>query len=435
MGAIRRGTMQLLAVTVVLLLAIARVQSAHAEKEAAEAIRIDLMQYFHEKSPYADPKLSLKDRIRIVVASSRARVRYFNSRISKGSKYVSKAFSTPQYSNEGDYLMRVGVGSPAQEFVAIADTGSDLFWLQCNCLSCYPQPSPYFDPTTSSTFSPEICTSSMCQQLPTFGCTTNSQCEYAYGYGDQSSTQGILSSDVITLGSTTFTGQFGCGEANQGTFSNTDGLVGLGRGPVSIISQMGVSAFSYCLVSFYSSTSKTSALVFGDSGGSYSYTPLVFNAAIPTFYYVNLNGISVNGVPLSIPAGTFSLDSAGDGGFILDSGTTVTQLQNAAYTPLLTKVQSLISYPAIDGSSVGLDACYTVGSNPTWPSVTFKFQGVDVVLPGDNLFLRMDSQGSYCMAIQDSGSSFGIYGNVQQQNFNIKYDIGSSRIGFSSTTC
>lgn len=419
--------MQLLAVVVVFLVALARIEGT-----TPEVARIELMQYHHEKSPYATPNLTLRDRIKIAVETSRERTEWFNSKISN-SKFSSKA-TDPLYSNQGDYLMSVSVGSPPQTKVAIADTGSDLFWLECNCISCFDEPNGAFNPSASSTFAPVNCGDPLCAGLPRSGCTTNNQCAYAYSYGDMSTTQGILSSDVLSLGSLRSIVDFGCGERNQGTFANTDGLVGLGRGPTSIISQAGISSFSYCLTSFYSSPTKTSQLVLGDAGGSYSYTAMVFNSANPTFFYVNLNGILVNGSPLSIPAGTFSIDASGNGGFILDSGTTLTQLQMAAYTPLLTRVQSLISYPPVDGSSVGLDACYRAGSNPSWPTVTFKFASVDVVLPGDNLFLRMDNKGNYCMAIQGTPFGFGIYGNVQQQNFDIKYDIGSNRVGFSGPT-
>ncbi|CAM6112348.1 unnamed protein product [Calypogeia fissa] len=437
MGTILMHTMQqLLAVTVVVLVALARIEGTQAKTRAPEVIRIDLMQYHHVNSPYATPHLSLRDRITVAVESSRARAEWFNWKISK-SKFSSLA-SAPVHSNQGDYLMTVSLGTPAQTKVAIADTGSDLFWLECNCLSCFAAPDAAFNPFTSTTFNPISCTDPLCDDLPTSGCSSNSECEYEYSYGDQSTTAGILCSDVLSLGSSSSTVDFGCGERDQGTFSNTDGLVGLGRGPLSLISQLGISVFSYCLTSFYSSTSKTSALVLGDpAGGSYGYTALVFNSANPSFYYVNLEGIAVDGTPLSIPSGTFAIDSSGNGGFIFDSGTTITQLQMGAYTPLLNKVKSLIDYTTVDGSSDNLDACYHPGvASPSWPTVTFQFGGVDAVLPGDNLFLLMDNDGNYCMAIQGSPFAFGIYGNVQQQNFNIKYDIGGNQVGISGpTTC
>ncbi|CAM6112356.1 unnamed protein product [Calypogeia fissa] len=344
----------------VLLVALARSEDTQA-KTTPDVIHLDLMRYNHENSPFATSNQSQEDQSRIAVERSRQRAEWFNSQTNSKNEESNSPneqadgpsgpqfLSTPLYSVQCDYVMQVNVGTPPQTKVAIADTGSDLFWLEC-----------------------------------------------LYG------------------------------------------LVGLGRGPLSIIRQFGFTAFSYCLTSFCSSKTKTSPLILGDADGWYSYTPLIVNSAADTFYYVGLIAILVNGIPLSIPCSTFEIDSQGHGGTIVDSGTTFTQLQEAAYTPLLNKVRSLITYTKVNGSSVGLDACYRPGTpSPIWPTVTLVLSlGVKMVLPGDNLFLLVDNSGDYCMAIMSSGSSrLGIIGNVQQQNFNIKFDLANNQLGLSPTTC
>lgn len=110
-------------------------------------------------------------------------------------------------------------------------------------------------------------------------------------------------------GATAFTGVgFGCGTQQRSAVSGTyDGLLGLGGGPLSMVSQLGSyinGAFAYCLVGYYAATDETSPLLLGSLGSaSYIYTPLIANDLNPTFYYVNLLGIAVDGTQVAYPAG------------------------------------------------------------------------------------------------------------------------------------
>jgi hypothetical protein len=168
-------------------------------------------------------------------------------------------------------------------------------------------------------------------------------CEYEYGYGDGSSTSGVFATDSVTLGTSSVPNiGFGCGHTNLGSFSGAGGLVGLGQGPLSLISQLNSATvskkFSYCLVSL--SSPNTSALIFGDTAVSsatgVAYTPIVHNPINPTYYYIGLAGISVAGRSVLYPTQSFAIDDAtGNGGMILDSGTTLTYLEVGAYFAVL----------------------------------------------------------------------------------------------------
>jgi hypothetical protein len=175
------------------------------------------------------------------------------------------------------------------------------------------------------------------QNLPFQTCATS--CQYDYLYGDGSSTSGALASETLTIGTGVIPGvAFGCGHSNLGSFAGAGGLVGLGKGPLSLISQAGAVAskkFSYCLVPLGSA--QTSPLFVGDSvaASGVAYTPMLTNNANPTFYYAGVTGITVAGKPVTYPAATFNLDASGQGGLILDSGTTLTYLETAAFAPVL----------------------------------------------------------------------------------------------------
>ncbi|CAM6099588.1 unnamed protein product [Calypogeia fissa] len=435
-------------------------------ESAKKGLKVDLVHMdHHPSSPLYEPKINLISRIKNAVKRSKHRANGLSRTLLTGTKkreidldFSDVAFSSssqdsfesPVSASPGSYIMRISLGTPPQIKTAIADTGSDLVWLQCSpCTSCYKQDDPIFNPTKSSSYKTMSCSSTYCSDLPYHACSRKKSCSYGYAYGDQSTTQGDFATETITL--TTLSGEtepvtnfaFGCGHKNQGTFSGTDGLVGLGQGPISFPSQLGQlfgNKFSYCLVSASDAATQTSPLIFGEaeiqSSLNLQYTPLVRNNLNPTFYYVLLTGISVDGNLVTIPASTFDITSSGTGGVILDSGTTITMLVQAAYTPFLAMLKALITYPIVDSSQIGLDLCYDLSQveSPTFPSVMLHFANVDLDLPAANVFLTVDEQGTTCLAFAGS-TDFTIIGNLQQQNYLIMYDRQNQRVGFAQTQC
>lgn len=306
------------------------------------------------------------------------------------------------------------------------------------CKSCYETLSAKFDPSKSASYKTLGCGSNFCQDLPFQSCAAS--CQYDYMYGDGSSTSGALSTDDVTIG----TGKipnvaFGCGNSNLGTFAGAGGLVGLGKGPLSLVSQLGGTAtkkFSYCLVPLGST--KTSPLYIGDStlAGGVAYTPMLTNNNYPTFYYAELQGISVEGKAVNYPANTFDIAATGRGGLILDSGTTLTYLDVDAFNPMVAALKAALPYPEADGSFYGLEYCFSTAgvANPTYPTVVFHFNGADVALAPDNTFIALDFEGTTCLAMASS-TGFSIFGNIQQLNHVIVHDLVNKRIGFKSANC
>ncbi|CAD5189056.1 unnamed protein product [Musa acuminata subsp. malaccensis] len=350
----------------------------------------------------------------------------------------------PVHAGSGEFLMDLAIGTPGLAFSAIIDTGSDLIWTQCKpCVECFSQPTPVFDPSSSSTFTKLPCSSNLCQALPTFRCGA-SGCEYLYSYGDSSSTQGVLAGETFTFGTANPTSvsniAFGCGDTNQGSgFSQASGLVGLGRGPLSLISQLGLGKFSYCLTSL--DESKNSPLLFGslaDLGATaVRSTPLRKNPTQPSFYYVSLEGITVGGTRLQIPSSTFALQEDGTGGLIIDSGTSITYLELAGYRQLKKAFLSEMQLPVADGSETGLDLCFSLPSGSSTvevPKLTFHFDGADLDLPAQNFMIMDSTTGLLCLTIMAS-SGLSILGNFQQQNIQILYDLKKEVLSFVPTQC
>lgn len=93
--------------------------------------------------------------------------------------------------------------------------------------------------------------------------------------------------------------------------------------------------FSYCMVPLGSTSSSPLYLGNSASAGGEAYTPILANRVNPTYYYLGVTGLTVAGKGVSYPAGSFAIDSSGGGGFIIDSGTTITYLETSAYNSVL----------------------------------------------------------------------------------------------------
>ncbi len=150
-----------------------------------------------------------------------------------------------------------------------------------------------------------------------------------------------------------------------------------------------------------------------------------------------MTGISVGGDLLSIPAHVFQLDASGDGGVIIDSGTSVTRLANAAYIAMRDAFRAATKkLTSTTGFSL-FDTCYDLVGMTTVdvPTVTLHFQnGADMDLPASNYLIPVDNSNTYCFAFAGTTGP-SIIGNVQQQGFRVVYDNVNYQVGFLPGQC
>ncbi|KAG5563046.1 hypothetical protein RHGRI_005705 [Rhododendron griersonianum] len=381
------------------------------------------------------------ERLYRAVKRSSARLQKFKEMVSTATQ---PELATTVYAGLGAYLMNFSIGTPPNSYSGLMDTGSDLVWTQCQpCLECAPQSDPLFDPKKSSSFSNVSCTSQFCLDLlPDSNCNPFYGCVYIYGYGS-GITSGFLGIETFTFENVKVPNvTFGCGLFNLGF--GTEGLIGLGRGPLSLISQLSEPKFSYCLTTY--GDAKPSTLLVGPQQvavGANKTTPLLQNPLMATFYYLSLEGITVGSVKLPINKTVFEIQPDGSGGVILDSGTTITYLDFRAYILLREQFISQVKLPLVDVYNVtGLDLCFKLPPNNAsvvLPKLIFHFTGVDVDLPTENYFLGNSSifipgLGVTCLAIEPS-FDISIYGNVQQQNYMVLYDLSKNTVSFTPTQC
>ncbi|KAD1807298.1 hypothetical protein E3N88_42261 [Mikania micrantha] len=339
----------------------------------------------------------------------------------------------------GEYFAKVGLGTPANYYYMVIDTGSDINWLQCQpCEECYQQTDPIYNPSASSSYNALSCGSEQCASLDITACRSN-QCLYQVSYGDGSFTVGNFVTETVTFGRTGSVPRvaLGCGHDNEGLFVGAAGLLALGGGSLSLPSQIKATSFSYCLVDRDSRSSST--LEFNSAAPANSITaPLLRNAKIKTYLYVGLTGISVGGRPLSIPPSIFTVDDTGRGGVIVDSGTAVTRLQAQAYNSLRDAfTRQARNLKPTDGFSL-FDTCFDLSSKTrvAVPTVAFNFAGGKTLsLKPQNYLIPVNSRGKFCLAFAPTDSSLAIIGNVQQQGTRVGYDMSKSVVSFSPHSC
>ncbi|KAM3258270.1 hypothetical protein ACQJBY_050176 [Aegilops geniculata] len=340
----------------------------------------------------------------------------------------------------GNYVVSVGLGTPARDMTVMFDTGSDLSWVQCTpCSDCYDQKDPLFDPARSSTYSAVPCAAPECQGLDSRSCSRDKKCRYEVVYGDQSQTDGALARDTLTLTpSDALPGfVFGCGEQDTGLFGRADGLVGLGREKVSLSSQAASkygAGFSYCLPSSPSAAGYLS--LGGTPPANARFTAMETRHDTPSFYYVGLVGVKVAGRTVRVSPIVFST-----AGTVIDSGTVITRLPPRAYAALRSKFARSMGrygYKRAPALSI-LDTCYDFTGHTTVriPSVALVFAGgaaVGLDFSGV-LYVAKVSQACLAFAPNGDGTDVGILGNTQQKTLAVVYDVANNKIGFGANGC
>lgn len=350
------------------------------------------------------------------------------------------------------YILRASLGSPPQALLLSLDTGSDSAWLPCSpCSSCTPA-APPFSPSNSSSFSPLPCSSPLCpllnaaSQPPCYA--PSSPCSYSQSYADSSFTA-ALSRDSLRLALDVIPNYvFGCVTSVAGPTIPKQGLLGLGRGPLSLLSQTGdlyKGVFSYCLPS-YKSYYFSGSLRLGPAGQPHyaRFTPLLKNPHRPSLYYVNMTGISVGRVKVVVPGqpGAFGFDPATGAGTVVDSGTVVSRFTAPIYAALREEFRRQVNASGAGGfSSLGVfDTCFSTDEVGATPPITLHMDGgVDLTLPVESTLIHSSATPLACLAMAEAppnvNAVVNVLANLQQQNLRVVLDVANSRVGFARELC
>ncbi|KAL5221501.1 hypothetical protein ABZP36_026214 [Zizania latifolia] len=432
------------------------------------------------------PAASLADLARM----DRERMAFISSRGRRRAAEIASAFAMPlssgAYTGTGQYFVRFRVGTPAQPFLLVADTGSDLTWVKChrhpaaannNASTSVPagsSPRRAFRPDKSRTWAPIPCSSATCKESLPFSlaaCSTpSSPCAYDYRYKDGSAARGTVGTESATIalsGSAAKRAKLrdvvlGCTTAYNGqSFLASDGVLSLGYSNVSFASRAAArfgGRFSYCLVDHLAPRNATSYLTFGpnpalsssaapDAASSCSHatapgarqTPLLLDHRTHPFYAVTVRGVSVAGELLKIPRAVWDVEQGG--GAILDSGTSLTVLAKPAYRAVVAALsKSLAERPRV--AMDPFDYCYN-WTSPSGrdvavavPELAVHFAGSSRLAPPAKSYVIDAAPGVKCIGVQEGPwPGLSVIGNILQQEHLWEYDLNNRRLRFKRSRC
>ncbi|XP_066351536.1 aspartic proteinase nepenthesin-1-like [Miscanthus floridulus] len=374
---------------------------------AAHGLRIDFRADLNH--PYTGSSLSTDDVIIHAARASKARAARINARLARVLGNLSAADVPVAPLSDQGHSLTVGIGTPPQPRTLIVDTGSDLIWTQCRLsrsrrTTASRQGEPLYEPRKSSSFAFLPCSDRLCQEGRFFdkNCTRN-MCMYDELYGSAEA-DGVLASETFTFGvdsKISLPLGFGCGALSAGSPVDASGLMGLSPGIMSLVSQLSVPRFSYCLTPF--AERKTSPLLFGamadlrkyKTTGTVQTTSILRNPGMETaYYYVPLVELSLGTKRLDVPATSLGIKPDGSGGTIVDSGSTMAYLVETAFRAVKKAVLETVRLPVVNRTEEDYDyeLCFALpsgvamGAVKTPPLVLHFDGGAAMVLPRDNYF-------------------------------------------------
>ncbi|OEL16043.1 Aspartic proteinase nepenthesin-1 [Dichanthelium oligosanthes] len=410
---------------------------------------------FDTDGPFSRGMMSRHDMWRRAALESKARLAKNTAKLAKavgkGGDITASDVTVSPYTHQGHWLT-VGVGTPPQPSKVVLDMGSDLLWTQCSLMGPTAiQEEPVYDPSRSSSFSLLPCSSKECEEgaFTSKNCT-DKRCAYENYYGVLTAT-GVLATENFTFGTqhnVSVPLAFGCGKLTNGTIAGASGILGLSPGPSSLLKQLAIQKFSYCLTPF--TDRKTSPVMFGAMAdlGKYKTTgkiqtiPLLKNAIEDIYYYVPMVGISLGSKRLDVPADSLALKPDGTGGTAVDSATTLAYLVEPAFKELKKAVMEGIKLSVANKTVDDYPLCFVLPRGMSMdgvqtPPLVLHFEGdAEMVLPRDNYF-QEPKPGMMCLAVVQSPfeGAPSVIGNVQQQNMHVLYDVGDRKFSYAPTQC
>ncbi|KAF2302579.1 hypothetical protein GH714_037863 [Hevea brasiliensis] len=298
-------------------------------------------------SPLYNPKDSYFYRLRNSFYRSIVRANHF-----KPNSVFVKALQSDIIHGGGEYFMRISIGTPSVELLAIADTDDLPVTVKCRVAPGFAMhwivklefALPEVLLTTVDILTPMETIRSLMAILPL-----------------KRFTIGSTNSNSVPLQPVAL----GCGTRNGGTFDEVgSGIIGLGGGSLSLISQLSSKIsgrFSYCLVpTSEQSNYSTSKINFGidmlmSDPDLVAYTPLVSKEP-DTFYYLTLEAISVGNMRLAYKNSWNK--NVQQGNIIIDSGTTLTFLDSEFYNELESAMEEVVKAERVSDPQGIFSICF-----------------------------------------------------------------------------
>ncbi|KAI4381793.1 hypothetical protein MLD38_007832 [Melastoma candidum] len=309
------------------------------------------------------------------------------------------------------HYANVTIGNPSLSFLVALDTGSDLFWLPCDCIQCVKGLRTstgeellfdIYSPNASTTSATVSCKSGYCSKKQQASCPAERvPCLYQVNYlSENTSSIGVLVEDVLHLTaeddrSKTVDARvmFGCGRIQTGTF-----LTGIGR------------------------------IIFGDQGSPDQGETPFFASQVHPVYNVTIAQIVVGD-----KAHVLEFTA------IFDSGTSFTLLADPAYSLLTKSFDALVKEKRFaTGPENPFEYCYELSKHGnSLENITLGLN-----MKGGNTFLLTKPLESVsdkgkpvsCLAVVKS-SSINIIGQNFMTGYRVVFDRERMVLGWKASNC
>jgi len=315
------------------------------------------------------------------------------------------------------YYGPLSLGTPAQDFQILFDTGSSNLWVpsvNCDSTNVACQTHNQYDASASSTY-----------------VKNGRSFSIQYGSGSLS---GYLSQDTCRIGSITVPDQvFAEAITEPGTafvFSQFDGIMGMGYPQIAndgvtpvFDNIMTLGLLTENVFSFYLSKTDEAAV-----GGE------MYLGGINSAHYTG----SITYVDVTVKGyWQFNLDSVKAGNTVIQSN--VHAIADTG-TSLITGPPSIIDQLQSDLGATNIGGIpYFPCSGGNYPDVTFTLSGTAFVLTKDDYIIKSDG-ATYCesgfegLRLNTEGVNTWILGDVFISTYYTVFDRDSNRVGFATST-
>uniref|UniRef100_K7FZL1 pepsin A n=1 Tax=Pelodiscus sinensis TaxID=13735 RepID=K7FZL1_PELSI len=335
------------------------------------------------------------------------------------SKYfpsLGDQFATEPLTNYMDieYCGTISIGTPAQDFTVLFDTGSSNLWVPsvyCSSAACSNH--NRFNPSASSTYQ-----------------ATNQNVSIQYGTGSMT---GILGYDTVQVGGLVDTNQiFGLSETEPGSFlyySPFDGILGLAYPSISssgatpvFDNMMSEGLVSQDLFSVYLSSDDQSGsfVMFGGIDSSYysgnlNWIPL----SAESYWQITLDSITMNGQAIACSSGCQA---------IIDTGTSLL----AGPTTGISNIDYYIG--ASNGAPSSLQVSCSAMSS--LPEIIFNINGNAFPVPASAYILNAQSSGSCSSGFEGlnlptASGELWILGDIFIRLYYAVFDRANNQVGLA----
>ncbi|WCJ41406.1 Eukaryotic aspartyl protease family protein [Euphorbia peplus] len=391
-------------------------------------------------------------------ASETSLVRLSNTYLRSANRVIRTSLSP----GDGNYVMKIAVGTPPTPLLFSIDSTSNVLWVPCleSQSSCTRK---MYNSKASSTYRNVPCSS---QHFCTNFChSSNDVCLYNSKGNSPTGTIGI---ETVTL--TSSTGQsflipdfhFVCGSHIGKDFGGV-GIAGLGQGPISLTSRLNNfinGKFSYCLTPYNSK--KSSKITFGDLhfDASSEVFSMKFKQDEKTGKYlvplVYLGGDHWFGANDDIPISEYDgFPKATNTRFnmIVDTETLFTRIPHFAFKNFAVFVSYDITYDptfAFQEHGLKLNWCYRykeeefkpknirlkINAGGEWDPFVGRDRTLDrtIELGVSNSFIRV-AEDVVCLAFEESDDDNYVLGSWQMMDFLVGFDVNNKTMYLQKTDC